>query len=270
MVSVSASRIVASKRTPCTPVIPCGPVFQYPRVGSLPRNASGPTVRPRRRDVSVSASRIVASKLQYSSMLLSMGLAVSVSASRIVASKLLMARALYFYVHKFQYPRVGSLPRNVSRSEFRPRANACFSIRESDRCLETDTGEPGFCTDTGVSVSASRIVASKPLPSRMRLSALCGFSIRESDRCLETHPSTALTRSRQVFQYPRVGSLPRNGPRATRARIRRSKFQYPRVGSLPRNVDAGRGVGPRLFVSVSASRIVASKPPTQHCHTGQK
>jgi len=63
--------------------------------------------------------------------------------------------------------------------------------------------------DIELSVSASRIVASK----------------------LE---AVVVARWRGNFQYPRVGSLPRN-LRRLRLRISVLCFQYPRVGSLPRN-----------------------------------
>jgi len=65
---------------------------------------------------------------------------------------------------------------------------------------------------------------------------LSRFSIRESDRCLETIDLSDGERAALEFQYPRVGSLPRNWRRCCRT-------------------------SHLIPVSVSASRIVASKLP---------
>jgi len=136
----------------------------------------------------------------------------------------------------FQYPRVGSLPRNLH-------------------------GRRGAGPGKDLSVSASRIVASKPMASSVRMAPYRAFSIRESDRCLETRIRNRLrawqerlsvSASRIVaskleqslyklllgslFQYPRVGSLPRNQQSCRSASLSLKTFQYPRVGSLPRNM----------------------------------
>jgi len=110
----------------------------------------------------------------------------------------------------FQYPRVGSLPRNIHVCRLSSWRLLTFSIRESDRCLETQHAQPNRQPRFTLSVSASRIVASK---------------LRRPGRHL-------------LLPHP---------------------FQYPRVGSLPRNVRGVLAFGYDLFLSVSASRIVASK-----------
>jgi len=105
--------------------------------------------------------------------------------------------------------------------------------------------------------------------------AFLSFSIRESDRCLETADSTTAVQIRTRFQYPRVGSLPRNErywrpvlDEVQRFSIRESdrclethvpvvayddavEFQYPRVGSLPRNGYSSDYVDKSNVVSVA-------------------
>jgi len=306
--SVSASRIVASKLGTRPGVAGAGRTFQYPRVGSLPRNdaradrkqLNDPSFSIRESDrcletrskrsatsanrtfsiresdrclettwrtdgellapeLSVSASRIVASKpvcygdespLQHT---------LSVSASRIVASKLEVFGAW-------------------------PEGTEAFSIRESDRCLETTYNTRRQKMKYKLSVSASRIVASKLHLNSDTVRLRWPFSIRESDRCLETAAQGECRPSQGHFQYPRVGSLPRNKTPVTvpdsdrpTFSIRESDrcletwnapnervasavvFQYPRVGSLPRNAGVTTDLAAVATLSVSASRIVASK-----------
>jgi len=184
--------------------------FQYPRVGSLPRN------RTKRRNDPWHCS-------------------LSVSASRIVASKRGGTRIRWHGVLSFQYPRVGSLPRNPADEFNFIRDEEAFSIRESDRCLETVHTIDIF--EDVLNFQYPR-VGSLPRNSGGRIRDRLmwrSFSIRESDRCLETSGHINKTRRKQHFQYPRVGSLPRNITLAVYKEI-------------------------SLAVSVSASRIVASKP----------
>jgi len=110
-----------------------------------------------------------------------------------------------------------------------------FSIRESDRCLET---------------------LLLPPTTRRRQGP---FSIRESDRCLETSASPAWSPppARLSVSASRiVASKPEPTPQRNQLG---GIFQYPRVGSLPRNFDPRLQPIDVLELSVSASRIVASK-----------
>jgi len=209
-VSVSASRIVASKPPALADMTAQTGRFQYPRVGSLPRNFAS---------VSVTVSSVTSFSIRESDRCLETSWrrssawdrsSVSVSASRIVASKPFADPVAGDCLWQFQYPRVGSLPRNPSIVASEIGQKARFSIRESDRCLETQEAalvcggverfsirESDRCLETPgrtgrhaphprVSVSASRIVASKLEVTSMSQAGRACFSIRESDRCLET------------------------------------------------------------------------------------
>jgi len=162
----------------------------------------------------------------------------------------------------FQYPRVGSLPRNLLLIGSVLCLTATFSIRESDRCLETPPTRNVKTRNVHLSVSASRIVASKLQLTRLFRVVWFFLSVSASRivASKRSHHANNLNRNRN-FQYPRVGSLPRNlrtpsrpkpAPRLSvsasrivasklswsrHQQIRAANFQYPRVGSLPRNHD---------------------------------
>jgi len=209
--------------------------FQYPRVGSLPRNgfdASGGRLSAR---LSVSASRIVASKRGQARVARNFNQTFSIRESdRCLETDGGHQRGDQRL--RFQYPRVGSLPRNsgtdrccqrVVRPFQYPRVGSLPRNSSSWLCSRVNA--------FSLSVSASRIVASKLVAPPDSAKNQTPFSIRESDRCLETRGSARLGQKPDAFQYPRVGSLPRNGRRQSCGIGAEKLFQYPRVGSLPRN-----------------------------------
>jgi len=137
-------------------------LFQYPRVGSLPRNSRNPGADQRLDQLSVSASRIVASKLSRSP-------------------------TWTCCCANFQYPRVGSLPRNRTVVDG-DALGQTFQYPRVGSLPRNRTGAMSRSLIRWLSVSASRIVASKRSNRRRVRSCTSAFSIRESDRCLETRP----------------------------------------------------------------------------------
>jgi len=167
----------------------------------------------------------------------------------------------------------------------RPPRDPPFSIRESDRCLETH-GRPSSQGQRGPPFSIResdrcletlrRQIAPRRAPT---------FSIRESDRCLETCCPAPQIAPAPDFQYPRVGSLPRNSFQVRRLHRGRSTFSIREsdrcletmafiytwtvlgfafsIRESDRCLEtltADKPLRIWLELSVSASRIVASKP----------
>jgi len=163
------------------------------------------------RIVSVSASRIVASKLNYHGALAALWTCFSIRESdrclETPADRPGQQRRA-----EFQYPRVGSLPRNPIPCFVQFFAGNSFSIRESDRCLETGLDAQAANRFLAVSVSASRIVASKPITADAPFREFCSALSVSASRIVASKRDsiTEVQHVGTTFQYPRVGSLPRN------------------------------------------------------------